>query len=671
MLPWEIMQKNMISPSCGRLLITLICIWSTNLSAELGDNLGLYPTELDAIVKFDGTKRRNGSNSRETEWEAGLRIGQMGYLLDQKIAWFLFDIEPVYTWSEFDSDQSRQENDGEFLNYLLQTSLLSGTPGTFGLDMSAQKSSNLNTGSLGSRFDTVIDTKSGTLHWKNPAFPSSLTYQERTFDEEFQSSLNSSITERDELMKSWILKGRSSKLNIHLERSELDDRIATRDQDYKLDRGNVSHNLFWGKNSQLHSIATYYDRTGFNENKRLSIDETARIQHLNNLYSRTSYHYQSITQSIDSIEHGGDFELHHRLYKNIDTIAHININSRESDNLDEDRWRLGMETQYTKNKLLGANVRAGLRASYQETDRISKLSTIDIFDESKAVPLTGAVILDQRFIIASTIIVTDSNGVVVYNENTDYTTIQLSGDLTQLQTIPGGRINSGDTILVSYQAQQLPSQEFSTTFTNYHFSIDYDWIRLSHSDSQSDDKLISGASESFLQNTRNTFTDLEFRFKPLGIDTVLGAERRYTLSGGFESTAYTLSQFFNWTSSWNNRKKGVIWNLNATQSFIEQESLDTDLYRIDLTANWQVSRNFNIRPTISAWKREDRGSAITGGFREDQFITAGLWAQWRYRKLELDFNYHHNRREITSTQNNGKTETIDDRLMFTLRRRIL
>ncbi|MES9853901.1 MAG: hypothetical protein ABW170_18945 [Candidatus Thiodiazotropha sp. L084R] len=669
----EIMPKNMISPVCGGLLTILTCIWSANLSAELGlgDNLVLYPTELDAIVKFDGTKRRNGSDSRETEWEAGLRIAQMGYLLDPKIAWFLFDIEPVYTWSEFESDQSRQENDGEFLNYLIQTNLLRGTPGPFGLDLSAQKSSSLNTGSLGSRFDTVIDTKNATIQWKNSAFPTSLSYEERTLDEEFRSSLNSSISERDELLKSWILKGRSSKLSIYLERSELDDRIIIRDQDYELNKGNLSHNLFWGRNSQLHSVATYYDRIGFNANERLTIDETARIQHLDNLFSRTSYHYQSITQNIESTEHGGDFELHHRLYKNIDTIAHININSRESDDLDEDRWRFGLDTQYTKNNIFGANIRAGLRGSYQETDRISNLSTIDIIDESQLVPLTGAVILDQRFITTSTIIVTDSNGAIVYNENIDYTTLQLSGDLTQIQILPGGRINSGDTILISYQAQQLPSQEFSTTFTNYHLSIDYGWIRISHSDSKSDDKLISGASESFLQNTRNTFSDLEFRFKPLGIDTVLGAERRFTMSGGFESTVYTLSQLFNWSSSWNNRKQGIIWNLSATQSFTEQESLDTDLYRIDLTANWQVSHNFNIRPVISAWKRKDRGNAITGGYRDDQFFTAGLWAQWRYRKIELDFNYHHDQREVTSTQNNGTTETIDDRLMFTLRRRIL
>ncbi|MFI0459824.1 MAG: hypothetical protein ACH254_19740 [Candidatus Thiodiazotropha endolucinida] len=286
-------------------------------------------------------------------------------------------------------------------------------------------------------------------------------------------------------------------------------------------------------------------------------------------------------------------------------------------------------------------------------------------------PLTGAVILDRRFIITGSIIVTDSSGTIVYDEGMDYTVLSLSGDLTQIQVIPGVRIDTGDTILVSYNAQQLPSQEFSTTFTNYNFSIDYDWVRFSHSDSKSDDKLISGASESFLQSTRNTLTDLEFHFKLAGIDTLVGAERRFTLSGGFESTSYTYRQLFSWTTFENTRSRGILWNLNATQSFTEQESLDTDLYRIDLTANWQPRPSLTIRPTISAWKRHDEGSVITGGRLDDEFISAGIRARWRYRKVDLELNNHHDRRTVDRSQNNGLTETIDDRLMFTFRRRIM
>ncbi|MCG7893773.1 MAG: hypothetical protein JAZ12_04920 [Candidatus Thiodiazotropha taylori] len=669
MLPMEVMTRSMMPLALVWILSTIIFLWSDRLAAE--SSFVLYPTELDAVVKFDGTKTRNGFESQEIEWQAGLRIAQMGYLLDPRIAWFLIDIEPLYTWTELETDDTVEEYDGELFNYLLQTSLLQGTPGPFGLDLSAQKNTSLNTGSLGSRFDTDIESYRATLNWKNSAFPMSLSYEEKTLDEEFRSSLTNPVTERDELLKSWNLKGRSSKLSVHLTHDELDDRIISRNQDYELDRANISHHLLWGRNSQLDSNLNYTDRTGFNANERLTISESARIQHLDNLHSRTSYHYQSTEQTIENTEHGGRFELHHRLYNNLNTMGYANLNKRESDDLDEDKWRVGLEARYTKNKLLGAYISAGVRASYQETDRVSTLGTIDVIDESQAVPFTGAILLEQRFIITSTIVVTDSDGITVYDENTDYTIIDLSGDLTQLQVVPGGRIDSGDTILVSYDAEILPTQEFSTVFTNYHFTIDYDWVRLSHSDSKSDDKLIAGASESFLQNTRNTYTDLEFHFKPINIDTVIGAERRYTETGGFESTTYSFNQRFSWTPKVRRGGQSINWSLNATQSFTEQDFLDTDLYRVDFIVNWQASRNLTIRPTISGWKREDVGSAVAGGRKEDEFYTAGILAQWRYRKLDLDFKYNHDRREVTNSDNSDTTETNEDRLMITLRRRIL
>ncbi|MCU7845913.1 MAG: hypothetical protein KZQ93_18930 [Candidatus Thiodiazotropha sp. (ex Monitilora ramsayi)] len=666
------MQKIMISPVHIWSFCLLIIVFAIDSNAQLSDDIVFYPTELDVLVNFDGTNRRNSNDSRETEWEAGLRIGQAGYVLDPKIAWFLIDVEPVYTWSEFDSDQLNQENDGELLNYLFQTNLLRGTPGPFGFDLTSQRTSNLNTGSLGSRFDTVVETNSASINWKNNAFPTSLKYEERTFDEEFRSSLNSAITERDEFLKSWILKGRSSKLNVHFQHDTLDDRIVTRDQDYELDKGLISHSLKWGRNSQLFSLVDYNDRTGFNANERLTIKETARIQHLDNIYSRTSYHYQNVTTAIESEEHGGSFELNHRLHRNLDTTVFVNSSSLESDNADEDKWRAGLKTQYHKNNLFGANIWAGIGASYRETDRDSKLGLVDIIDESHVVSLSGIVTLNQRFIVTSTIIVTDSTGTIVYDEGVDYIVVSAAGDRTQLNIIPGGRIDTGDTILVSYSAEQLPTQEFSTTHTHYNLTIDYNWFRLTHTDSKSDDKLISGASESFLQDTRNTHSDIEFKSKLGRIDALFGAERRFTLYGGFESTVYTLRQNFSWKSSGNGgSRNGILWNLSATQSTTEQETQDTDLYRIDLSANWKPGPNLTIRPILSAWKRTDEGVNVTGGRRDDEFFTVGLWARWRYRQVDLDLNYHHDERTVERPITNGTTETIDDRLMFTLRRRIM
>ncbi|MBL3599139.1 MAG: hypothetical protein JMN25_04630 [gamma proteobacterium endosymbiont of Lamellibrachia anaximandri] len=666
----ETMPRIMKCPGYSWLVFAMITLWTTNSKALSWDEVTLYPTEFEAVVDFDGTNRRKSGSSRETEWRAGVRIEQNGYVLDPGIALFHLDIEPMYTWGDFESSDTNRENSGELLNYLLQLNLFRETPGPVGFDLSAQRSTNFNTGSLGSRIDNVIDTKRATVNWKNLAFPTNLTYEERSLEEEFRSSLNSAVSERDETLKRWIIKGRSSKMDLRLEHKSLDD-LTNRDQDYEIDEANISHHLPWGNNSHLRSRFDYYDRTGFNANKRLTFDEFARIQHTSNLYSRTSYHYHSIKQNIKNVEHRGIFELNHQLYTNLNTKAHTNITSRNSDNIDEDKWLIGLDGKYNKQDLFGANVTAGLGGSYQETDRVSNQGVVEVIDESHVVPLTGSVILNQRFILTSTIIVTDETGTLVYTEGSDYTVIPLAGDLTQLQAIPGGRIDTGDTLLVSYQAQPLPSQMFSTIRTNYNLGIDLGWMRFSHSDNISDDKLMSGAGESFLNDTRNTITDIEFRAELATIDTLVGAARRFTLAGGFESTTYTSRQVLSWTTGGNTSSRGIQWNLNATQSFTEQESLDTDLYRIELSANWRPYARLSIHPILGAWKRYDTGDTINGGRRDDEFITAGVRGNWRYRELDLSFNYHHDRRTTsTYAQPAGSTtESIEDRLMFTLRRR--
>jgi len=666
----ETMPRVMKCPGFSWLFFATITLWTTNSNALSWDEVTLYPTEFEALVDFDGTNRRKSGSSRETEWRAGVRIEQNGYVLDPGIALFHLDIEPMYTWGDFESSDTSRDNTGELLNYLLQLNLFRETPGPVGFDLSAQRNTNFNTGSLGSRIDNVIDTKRATANWKNLAFPTSLTYEERSLEEEFRSSLNSAVSERDETLKRWIIKGRSSKLDLRLEHKSLDD-LTNRDQDYEIDEANFSHHLPWGNNSHLRSRFDYYDRTGFNANKRLTFDEFARIQHTPNLYSRTSYHYHSIKQNIKNIEHRGIFELNHQLYTNLNTKAYTNITSRNSDIIDEDKWLIGLDGKYNKQDLFGAIVTAGLGGSYQETDRVSNQGVVEVVDESHVVPLTGSVILNQRFILTSTIIVTDETGTLVYTEGSDYTVFPLAGDLTQLQAIPGGRIDTGDTLLVSYQAQPLPSQMFSTIRTNYNLGIDLGWMRFSHSDNISDDKLMSGAGESFLNDTRNTITDIEFRAELASIDTLVGAARRFTLAGGFESTTYTSRQVLSWTTGSNSSSRGIQWNLNATQSFTEQESLDTDLYRIELSANWRPYARLSIHPILGAWKRYDTGDAISGGRRDDEFITAGVRGNWRYRELDLSFNYHHDQRTTSSyAQPAGSTtESIEDRLMFTLRRR--
>ncbi len=641
------------------LFVALILLVGTHEQVQAWDKLTLFPLDIEALLSFDGTDRSDQvSDLGDTEFRAGLRIRQEAYSLDPGIARFLLEVESAYSWGNLDFGTVKENRNDRILSYLFQFNLFQETPGPVGFDLLTMRNTSLNQGSLGSRYDSEIETHSATARWKNTAFPMQLIYAERALKQDFLTGGTNILSRRDESLRTLTLTGRSSKLDLLIEQQSMDDRVPDRDQNFNLSRANLNHRFEWGNDSRLSSRLEFYDRTGFNANKRLSIEENARIQHTDNVFSQGSLRHFAVTQDNKTTEESGDFRLQHQLYDNLTTSANLFASSRRSDRLDQTQWRAGLDSNYQKHGLFGASVTAGLGFSYQETDRDSKLGLVEVIDERHEATLIGSVILDGRFIIDSSIIVTNPNGTLVYTQNFDYSIIRLTDDLTQLQVVPGGQIESGDTLLVSYKAQALPSQQFSTTHLRYNISINFHWLRFSHRDNKSDDTLLSGAGESFLNNNRDTITNIELHWEMGGLDTLLSAERHLNTIGDFKSTTFTYRQFLSWPI--NTR---TLISLNMFESFNETSRLKTDLYNLELALNWQPLTGLSIRPTLGAWKSLDEDISGNGTSREDQFLMAGVTLRFLYRKIAMDLSYHHNRRTINTR------ETNENRVMFNLSRR--
>jgi len=651
-------------------IATILLVFSVCSGPVLAwDWLSLYPAEIEAFIGLEGISRRHedGVDSLDYRWDAGLNIDQRGYILDPGIVGFELNLRPHYLWNKYETGEVTEKITGHDLSYMFSMDMLQGTPHPFSYNVFATRGTNINSGSLGSRHENEFESKSATVFWKSTAFPMNLTYEDRYQNQKVLSSRDNvtrATLRRDEQIKTVTVKGRSSKTTLFAEHLTLDDRVPGRDLDYQLDRINLGHNLPWGSGSNLRSRIDYFDRRGFNPNRRANLVESATIQHSDNISSLSSYSFSTITQSYETIAHTGSINLSHLLYSNLATKAYLWGSSQQSDPQDLKRWRAGLSSQYTKN-FFGVGFTAGLGYSYQVTDRDSREDLVEIIDESHTVPLNGAVVLNRRFVVTSTIIVTNADGSAVYTDGIDYVIFDLPDDLTQLQAIPGEQIETGDTILVSYQAIALPSQEFSTTNTNYNLGLNLGWMRFSHSYTDMDEKLISGQGESFLNPRRDVRTRLEFRWNMSRFEVLLNADRSFNRFKGFEATAYTYRQSLNWAAFGNTH-----WNLSAVQSFTESTNLDTDLYSVELSVEWQPLYNLLIRPKLGAWKRFDEGETLSTGKRDDQFITAGIWLRWFYRKVTINMNYVHNQRTTNSFQaDTVQSETNEDLIQFNLVRR--
>lgn len=647
--------------------LILTSISGSHAQAGILDWLALYRTQINAIARFDGAYRRTAGTDGtiDTEWRAGVRIRQRGFIMDPGIASFDLGFEPLYSWGKFDLSNNPQTRSGRVLSYNLNLNLLRGTPGPFAYQLSAVRSTNINSGSLGGRYDTEIENKTAGMFWKSLAFPMSLVYLERDFKQEFVSGTTNFITQRDETVRTLTLKGNSSKLRLFGEYLEMDDHVPGRNLDYHQYRFDAGHSLPWGSGSSLESSLGYLNRGGFNNNQLFSIIESANIQHGGNLSSTTSFRLAWINASYDSSTYTGQFRLFHDLYGNLRTNANLWATRSTSEPQDYTQWRTGIDTQYTKQDLFGAVVHTGVGLSYSVLDRESKQGLIEVIDESHVVTLGGAVILNNRFIIIPTIIVTNADSSLVYADGVDYTIIDLPEDLTQLQVIPGGRIEIGETILVSYKRESAPSGEIGTTYTRFSTGFNLGWMRFGYYFSNKSDSLLSGMGESFLNPSRNNRADLEFRWKTANVNYLVGAEWRHDRFDEFETTIYTFRQLLTWDAF-----ETTQWDLNLAQSFTESSKLSTDLYNLNLSVSWQALMNLTIRGHLGAWARFDEGDILVSGKRDDKFVTAGFTLRWFYRKVNFDLAYnHHYRTNDTHQPNVDIRQTNEDRLMLNLNRR--
>lgn len=604
-------------------------------AARAQDWIHIGPASGEVFFGFDGTwDRPGGGSSREFEFEEGFRLRQQGDILNPGIANFALEIEPSISQRRLHQGGQSSASDSIKVDYSGDFSLLQGTISRFSLDGQTTRARSEADGFLGSRSEFDSTTRRGSLHMRNRAFPITLTYSERELEQTFHPA-DSPVPEirRNDVLRSVILKGRSSKLDVQLQRDRFDDRIEGRDTDHVTDTAHMNHRFAWGDNSQLQTRLEYLDRVGFNANKRWSIDESARIQHTDDLVSTASYGFQSFEQQSQTETRDAAYTLTHKLYSNLTTTVGVEAGRLDSDVEVQRDYNGNLDFAYRKN-IPGGAFTLNLGGSYGRTDRVSSGGFVGVVDEPHTVPVTGNFLLDQRFIDIATISITDSVG-TVFNEGSDYIVASVANDLTEIRIVFGGPIAAGDAVLVSYQYQPLPTLEFATSGLNYNAGLDFGWVSLFHRDSRLNQTLLSDSGSGLLTDSRNIATGLELKWSGATTKATFGAERRFTRTGDFESDSFLFDQTLTRTLS-----PVARLTLSTSESFTETGDRDIQLYNADASMRWRPAPTLTISPSLGAWQMREDGAVDS----DQWFFKAGVDARWALRQLEVDLAYDHNAR---------------------------
>jgi hypothetical protein len=455
---------------------------------------------------------------------------------------------------------------------------------------------------------------------------------------------------------------------VKYESEKVDDRIGF--NNFKIDRFNADHIFNWGRNSALRSRFLAFDRTGVAANRRVTLNETADVQHTDSLSSRTIYRFIYQEANDSSTSNNGSFQLRHDLYGNLNTAGRIFGRTYRSSNLDENELGADLDVNYHKTFDRGFWVSAGIRGNYSRLDRMSQGGIGNIADEPHVASFIPPIILSRNYVLQRTILVSSRDDGFIYEEGFDYEVVQFGGLYTQVRIIPSGRIFIGERLFIAYDYVIQPSVEYDKNGNGYSLGAGYGRFRIYHRYNQADYDLISGFEDSMPTDWSNTLSGMAYNWRSKAFFIDLGVEYRQFRNGDYrqdilqfnQSLSYTISSRFIMTFAGVQSNIESEGNVRPLFDFEFEPKRMVDFKSFDLKFDWRPSSTLSVRPTVGVWSRQEDRIPIEPADYDRRYFTVSLTVTWRVRKIFMDFNYWHNASTISSV------DRVEDRVWFRLRR---
>jgi hypothetical protein len=380
----------------------------------------------------------------------------------------------------------------------------------------------------------------------------------------------------------------------------------------------------WRASLELDDVS---GRFGFT---RFRADSTLRLQHTRDLDSRFDYRFdrRDSDGTVQSL-HTGTALVRHRLFDSLITTAEAGINHLDITDVDDFNSNqvfgsLGLN--YTNRVPLGRfDARLNVRLSHEEAS--DRGAPIQITDEPHTFGTDGIIVLNRRNIVASSIVVTDETGFIIYVEGFHYT-VQTFPDRTELRLLINPDIDGDTRLLIDYQIGPEPGGTTDTTGfgTTLRYSINQGPLRgvsfyANYFDQNEDRRNDSGfvLPENDIQDLRY---GVEYNIWHLSL-TAERRERRSSLSP-FEANRFE--------GRWLQRfGPGSSLLISALYQDIDRTAEFTTSKLLTFTGRWNQQLTNELQFGLALIYRDERDTAgiNTRGFDQVLDLT------WRYRQTEI------------------------------------
>lgn len=465
---------------------------------------------------------------REGRFEQWARLPFRGSIVDPRI--LSYDVAFSPRWSKDFSDVLPEDIRGRQLGWNFGAQFLPGQ--RFSASVSGSRSGTTSEGGFGSRREIERSLYAVTTRYGSRYLQGLARYWRGTSDNLFESTPGQPPVLWANTRSVLTLSVHNRKLDASLSRMSLDDRI--RDRHRVNVTGRLRHTLQWGKGSRLRSS---YQRASRQEWSRASWSERLLLRHTENTTSNYGYS-QSSSETARGRLFVRDYSggLTSLLQPWMRTGFRASRHRSEIDGSSETILRASPNVQLTASLPLSARLSAGGAIGYERRDRENfGVRFVDQLNESHEVPATLRFLLDRTRVDVASIVVTSGDETLIYTLDFDYAVVELDG-IVEVLVMPAGRIQEGETVLVSYRnaTEGLPSGDVITG--SYSLGLSVRWISLTHSRSIRDSRGEDGFATLEFGTFDETRTALTVNTEtPLGLWRA-DASRRNRKTSAFDFT---------------------------------------------------------------------------------------------------------------------------------------
>ena len=445
------------------------------------------------------TETRSGTTDTDTTTtRQKLDIRTRGWFYHPALVIFDAGLRPEFRQRTQDAGNNLdQDDDDVFFGYFLDTTWLQDKPYTINLFTAKDKqdttssANNTVSNSVAADVTTETDVNRGRLLLKYPILPTTITVESReTTTDGFFRSVDGDDTIRLESRK----ETENSKTTLDIKSREQDRRIDGSDSSTDWFSTFINNTYRPGINSTLVSGFFFSDRSSKSRDSTTTrLKSRLRIDHRKNFsshYLARFYQRDEEDFSSDSVSVGAG--LTHLLYENLTTSFNVNAtrNKLDDGDLNTDVANLGF--RYRRHIPWGRlNMDLAVRERIEDDTRDGTFAQVR--DEPHVfVGTSTQIFLDNNNVDNTTIIVTDSTGLITYVPGIDYV-VDTVGDSTRITRDPFAGIGNNELVLVDYSYVRDPPAKTGLTTTTFGTNLYlWDMLTLFYQYSNSDERLISG-----------------------------------------------------------------------------------------------------------------------------------------------------------------------------------